>query len=70
MTREELEEALDELFPGNYHLTVNKKGRLTIVTTLLEDEFGELVNPDESEEDGDFETDGEEEPYVEDDSDE
>ncbi len=65
MTREELDDALYELLNGNYHIAKNKKGQLTIITHLVEDEFGELIAPEDAE---DF--DGEDEPYIEDDSDE
>ncbi len=69
MTREELDDALYELLNGNYHIAKNKKGQLTIITHLVEDEFGELIAPDDADEDAeDF--DGEDEPYIEDDSDE
>jgi hypothetical protein len=69
MTREELEELLDDILPS-YELTVNKKGRVIIVTPFVEDENGELLDEDEDEladEDDVFELD--EEPYVEDDED-
>lgn len=66
MTREELEEALDDLLPGNYHLAT-VKGKLTIITSLVEDEFGELVDEDEVDEEEVF--DGDEDPFVEEDED-
>jgi len=67
MTREELEEALDELLPGTYHLTT-VKGRLTIVTNLIEDEFGDLIDQTDADDDEE-ELDTDDEPFVEDDED-
>jgi virulence-associated protein VagC len=67
MTREELEDLLDDILPS-YELSVNKKGRVIIITPFVEDETGELVDEDEddlADEDDIFEMD--EEPYVEDD---
>ena len=66
MTREELEEALDELLQGKYRLTT-AKGYLTIVTSLVEDEFGELVDADDGDDDEELDTD--EESFVEEDED-
>ncbi len=70
MTREELEELLDDILPS-YELSVNKKGRVIIITPFVEDENGEMVDEDEddlADEDDVFDLD--EEPYVEDDEDE
>ncbi len=68
MTREELEELLDDILPS-YELSVNKKGRVIIITPFIEDENGELVDEDDdvTEDDDVFGLD--EEPYVEDDED-
>lgn len=67
MTREELEELLDDILPS-YELSVNKKGRVIIITPFVEDENGELVDEDEDElADEDDIFDADEEPYDEDD---
>jgi hypothetical protein len=59
MTRSDLEEALDEILLGKYHLTM-VKGKLAIVTSLTEDDSGELVDDELDEvDDEDFEGDDE-----------
>lgn len=56
MNIEELEEALDDLFPGGFSLETNKHGELVIYSGLKQDEDGEL-SPLESEEDEGFDPD-------------
>jgi hypothetical protein len=53
---EELEEALDDLFPGGFSIETNKQGELVIYTGLKQDEDGVLSAID-SEEDEDFDPD-------------
>jgi hypothetical protein len=53
---EELEEALDELFPGGFSIETNKHGELVIYSGLKQDEDGAL-SPLDSEEDEDFDPD-------------
>lgn len=56
MNYEELEEALDELFPGGFSIETDNHGQLVIYTGLVEDEDGELV-PSDLEEDEDVDPD-------------
>lgn len=58
MNYEELEEALDELFPGGFSIETDNHGQLIIYTGLIESdtEEGELV-PFDTEEDGDVDPD-------------
>jgi len=46
MNYEELEEALDELFPNGFSIETDNNGQLIIHTGLIEDEEGELVAAD------------------------
>lgn len=46
MNYEELEEALDELFPGGFSIETDNHGQLVIYTGLVEDEEGELIPAD------------------------
>lgn len=56
MTYEELEEALDELFPDGYAVEFDDhNGRVIIITNLVEDDEGDLYPM--SEEDEDFDPD-------------
>lgn len=61
MTREELEEALEEINP-NFFLDKDKHGHIIIITGLIENQDGELVDAsddddfyDEDEDDDDIE---------------
>ncbi len=57
MNIEELEEALDELFPGGFSIETDpQSGQLVIYTGLTQDEEGELV-PADLEEDEDYDPD-------------
>jgi hypothetical protein len=59
MNIEELEEALEELFPErNWSIETDSHGQIVIYTGLKEEEDGELVLFD-SEEDDDFDPDTE-----------
>lgn len=46
MNYEELEEALDELFPGGFSIETDNHGQLVIYTGLVEDDEGELIPAD------------------------
>lgn len=60
MLLEELEEALDELFPGGFSIETDSHGQLIVYTNLKqEDEDGELM-PFDLEEDLDSDPDLEE----------
>ena len=50
-TIEELEEALEELFPGGCIIETDNHGQLIVYTGLVEDEDGELspFDPDDNE---------------------
>lgn len=52
MNIEELEEALDELFPGGFSIETNDQGELLIYTGLQKDEDGELSAIDTEEDEG------------------
>ncbi len=52
MNIEELEEALDELFPGGFSLETNKSGELVIYSGLKQDDDGELSALDSEEDEG------------------
>ena len=67
MNLEELEEALDELFPGGFSIETDNHGQLIVYTGLQQDEDGELSTVD-SEEDEDVDPDLE--PLEEDDDEE
>lgn len=57
MNIEELEEALDELFPErNFSIETDSHGQIVIYTGLKQDDDGELITFD-TEEDGDFDPD-------------
>jgi hypothetical protein len=56
MNIEELEEALDELFPGGFSIETDNHGQVIVYTGLKQDEDGELL-PIEVEEDEDFDPD-------------
>lgn len=59
MTLEELKEALEEMMPGA-GFTTSKHGEIIIHSNLYEDEdSGELVNMDQTDEDFDFDRDTE-----------
>lgn len=63
-TLEDLEEALEDLFPNGFEIGVDNEGQIVIYTNLMEDEDGELVEFEENEdeeEDEDFEEDDDEE---------
>lgn len=71
-TLEDLEEALEEIFPNGFEIDTDDHGQLIILTCLSQDEDGELVefegeDDDDDEEDEDL--DVEHEPYEEDDED-
>lgn len=65
---DELEEALDELFPGGFSIATNKHGELIIRTGLIQNEDGELSSIDVDEEDDDADPDFE--PLSDDDDEE
>jgi hypothetical protein len=67
MNYEELEEALDELFPGGFSIETDNHGQLIVYTGLSQEDDGEL-KPVDSEEDEDVDPDFE--PLVEDDDEE
>jgi hypothetical protein len=56
MNYEELEEALDDLFPGGFSIETDNHGQLVIYTGLTEDDEGELI-PIDLEEDEDVDPD-------------
>lgn len=56
MNIEELEEALDELFPAGFSIENDSRGQLVIYTGLKQDDEGELSAFD-TEEDEDFDPD-------------
>lgn len=59
MNIEDLEEALDELFPErNFSIETDKHGQVVIYTGLKQEEDGELI-PMDVEEDEDFDPDTE-----------
>lgn len=74
MNIEDLEEALEELFPSGYRLDTDKKGQIVIFTGLVQDNDGELVEFENDKEDEDEDEDvpdfdSEFEPLEEDDED-
>lgn len=64
MNIEDLEEALEDLFPSGYRLDTDKKSQIVIFTGLVQDEDGELVEfeDEEDEEDKEDEEEDEEDP--------
>jgi len=56
MNYEELEEALDDLFPGGFSIETDNHGQLVIYTGLTEDDEGELI-PIDIEEDEEIDPD-------------
>lgn len=56
MNYEDLEEALDDLFPGGFSIETDNHGQLVIHTGLTEDDEGELI-PIDLEEDEDIDPD-------------
>jgi hypothetical protein len=46
MNYEELEEALDDLFPGGFSIETDNHGQLVIYTGLVQDDEGELIPAD------------------------
>ena len=56
MNIEELEEALDDLFPGGFSIETDNHGQLIVYTGLTQEDDGELVAFD-SEEDEDADPD-------------
>jgi hypothetical protein len=65
MTLEELEEALEEIFPNGFEISTDDNGQLIIYTHLTQDDDGELMefegDEDEDEDDEDDEDDDDEE---------
>lgn len=64
MNLEDLEEALEELFPNGFEIVTDDEGQIVIMTNLMEDEEGELVefvSDDEYEEEDEDEEEDEEE---------
>lgn len=57
MTIEELEEALEEVFPSGFSIDTDSHGQLVIFTGLKEDEEGELIEMKEDELDEDADSD-------------
>lgn len=53
MNIEELEEALDDLFPGGFSIETDNHGQIVVYTGLKQDDDGEL-STFESEEDEDY----------------
>ncbi len=68
MNLEELEEALSDILPGDFHIDTDKHGEVIIFTGLRQDDDGELVGTDQDEEDTDFDPDFE--PLEDEDEDE
>ena len=68
MNLEDLEEALEDLFPNGFEISTDDEGQIVIYTGLMEDEDGDLVEF-ESSDDDDYEEDeeGDEEDDDEDD---
>jgi hypothetical protein len=67
MNYEELEEALDELFPGGFSIETDRHGQLIVYTGLSQEDDGELKALDNDE---DEDADPDFEPLVEDDDEE
>lgn len=51
MLFDELEEAMEELLPVGWSITVNRKGEVVIYTNCRKDDDGELVSLEEEEDD-------------------
>ncbi len=68
MNLDELEEALAEILPADFHIDTDKHGEVIIFTGLRQDDDGELVGTDQDEEDADFDPDFE--PLEDEDEDE
>lgn len=66
MNIEELEEALDDLFPGGFVIDTDSHGEIIVRTGLKQDDDGEL-SPLEVEEDEDYDPDHD--PLEDDDAD-
>jgi len=47
MLYDELEEALDDLLPAGYSISINRRGEVVIFTNCRKDDDGELVSMDE-----------------------
>jgi hypothetical protein len=58
MNLEDLEEALEDLFPNGFEISTDDEGQIVIYTGLMEDEDGDLVEF-ESSDDDDYEEDEE-----------
>lgn len=59
MTREELEELLQDTLPG-FELRKDRKGQLVIYTGHYEDDFGDIISMDEDmDEEGELEDEDE-----------
>jgi hypothetical protein len=56
MNIDDLEEALDELFPGGFTIDTDSNGQIVIYTGLVQDDDGELT-PLDTEESDDFDPD-------------
>ena len=68
MTLEDLEEALEELFPNGFEIDTDSEGQVIIYTNLMEDEDGELVEFEEpDDEDTEYDDEDEEDPPEEED---
>jgi hypothetical protein len=68
MTLEDLEEALEELFPNGFEIDTDSEGQIIIYTNLMEDEDGELVEFEEpDDEDTEYDDEDEEDPPEEED---
>ena len=59
MTVEDLEEALEPLFPNGFQIETNDDGQLVILTGLAENDDGELVSLDQSDDNSDSDDDTE-----------
>jgi translation initiation factor 6 (eIF-6) len=57
MNLEELEEALEEVLPAGFQIETDNHGQIVIYTGLRQDDDGELVSTDDTEEDFDPEFD-------------
>lgn len=58
MTLEDLQETLEEFFPNGFELGTDNDGQIVIYTHLMEDDDGDLVEyepSDEDDEDDDYE---------------
>lgn len=56
MNLEDLEEALEEIFPNGFEIDTDEDGQIVICTGLMQDEDGDLVEFDPDEDDDvDFE---------------